>query len=672
MSSRFQLVAGVLLTIAGVSMVRHRSNQALMVAPSLSGFSISAIHDVFEIPTDTDVSIQVYNVYTEQRESQPLFYSWRYSAEPYKVTSITVSGIGHTLEESATIEWAIQGYDEQTAHQKEGRTISHTFTAIGWHNFSLSVTTNAGVLAYAMVDKIMVKYVRREIRDLSELDRTATLDAMVRVYNTPTEEGQKSYGQKYKGIEYFIRMHLYGAADKMCDHWHDDAGIMTHHVGFTIMFEKNMQLVDPSVSIPFWDYTLDAYRYCHENEYFMVGSLGCWRASVIKKSQIFFDDWFGAGSPETPDHAVHRGRWGNTTVLQDAREYSSITNPYGLLRSPWNTDPTAHALRRHSQVLNQNLDPMVSCERWQDCFDSVDLASMNTCLNGATHGPIHILIGGQWFLNSALLENDHMVFQGGLAGDQLLLAKILWRKGYLRCPETCSKDTPAEKCLCSCPMEYRHGATPYEILVDKAEVMHWVVETSRGGIYYNKTEDHYHIMNKTLAEEEVLWNEILLVLCNPGHPGEMYTSAAPYDPTFWLIHPSAERMLSWRRMLDHLSVHTFNQTWGYSHQGDPSDMGQICEWDDVSDFGLPYCYDSTCPGHNAADTTPFMGIVEEGEFPTNEEIYAYVAPWNEELPYMYDTYYWPHCNASGFQMGWQYLPKDISKLNTYLDEVHGR
>lgn len=33
------------------------------------------------------------------------------------------------------------------------------------------------------------------------------------------------------------------------------------------------------------------------------------------------------------------------------------------------------------------------------------------------------------------------------------------------------------------------------------------------------------------------------------HLGEMYTSSAPYDPLFWVIHPTAERFLGWRRIL---------------------------------------------------------------------------------------------------------------------------
>lgn len=39
---------------------------------------------------------------------------------------------------------------------------------------------------------------------------------------------------------------------------------------------------------------------------------------------------------------------------------------------------------------------MVSCEKYEDCFGSTNMSAMNNCLNGRTHGPVHILIGGEW------------------------------------------------------------------------------------------------------------------------------------------------------------------------------------------------------------------------------------------------------------------------------------
>lgn len=46
--------------------------------------------------------------------------------------------------------------------------------------------------------------------------------------------------------------------------------------------------------------------------------------------------------------------------------------------------------------LEQVATNMVSCSIYQSCFVYVTLSAMNTCLNGQTHGPVHILTGGQW------------------------------------------------------------------------------------------------------------------------------------------------------------------------------------------------------------------------------------------------------------------------------------
>ena len=70
------------------------------------------------------------------------------------------------------------------------------------------------------------------------------------MYNLETEEGKKKYGKKYVGIEYLVRKHLYGAASAECDHWHDNAGLMTHHMAFTLELEQSLQSVDASVSAP--------------------------------------------------------------------------------------------------------------------------------------------------------------------------------------------------------------------------------------------------------------------------------------------------------------------------------------------------------------------------------------------------------------------------------------
>ncbi|CAN0486695.1 unnamed protein product, partial [Laminaria digitata] len=39
---------------------------------------------------------------------------------------------------------------------------------------------------------------------------------------------------------------------------------------------------------------------------------------------------------------------------------------------------------------------VVSCQGYQSCFESKTLSKMNNCLNGGTHGPVHIAVGGEW------------------------------------------------------------------------------------------------------------------------------------------------------------------------------------------------------------------------------------------------------------------------------------
>jgi hypothetical protein len=42
-------------------------------------------------------------------------------------------------------------------------------------------------------------------------------------------------------------------------------------------------------------------------------------------------------------------------------------------------------------------------------------------------------------------------------------------------------------------------------------------------------------------EQHALWDEFWGALCSVGIVGDMYTSGSPYDPTFWLIHPTVDR-----------------------------------------------------------------------------------------------------------------------------------
>ena len=73
-------------------------------------------------------------------------------------------------------------------------------------------------------------------------------------------------GSMYRSAAWLVREHLYGAADKSCDHWHDDAGFLNHHVGITWQLEQSLRAVDNSTAAHYWDYTLDT-RHTQQGDY---------------------------------------------------------------------------------------------------------------------------------------------------------------------------------------------------------------------------------------------------------------------------------------------------------------------------------------------------------------------------------------------------------------------
>ncbi len=55
----------------------------------------------------------------------------------------------------------------------------------------------------------------------------------------------------------------------------------------------------------------------------------------------------------------------------------------------------------------------------------------------------------------------------------------------------------------------------------------------------------------------------------------------------------------------------------------------------------------TCPGHYEDDLLEFTNFLNEGESYTNAEMLAFIHPWNDHLPYCYDTYRFDYCREDG-------------------------
>lgn len=56
---------------------------------------------------------------------------------------------------------------------------------------------------------VTVKYVRRELRALTDRDRETFFNAVAVLQRVPSAVGRAVYGEKYYSKDYFNRMHLY-------------------------------------------------------------------------------------------------------------------------------------------------------------------------------------------------------------------------------------------------------------------------------------------------------------------------------------------------------------------------------------------------------------------------------------------------------------------------------
>ena len=477
----------------------------------------------------------------------------------------------------------------------------------------------AGV-SYTLSFTLAVKYVRREIRALTDDDRTKILDALYLMYTVDEVPGKATYGDKFNTAEYYVYKHLNGAGTTDCDHWHDGAGIVTHHMAFTLEVEQTLQAIDPSLAMPYWEYGMDPYMYTNWWE-----------------SPLFDADWFGEANPANDEHIISDGGMWQGISMPDGDDYADwsiaetgslnpFVNGYSMMRSPWNNNPNP-MIGRHNQTYSMSqYYTMPLCSTLQSCFKSTSLAYINDCLNGATHGPVHILIGGAWGEGS-LFDDEEIEF--AQMPDKLLFFKVLWRMGYTRCPETCSL---GEACRCSVPQQYidEYGA---ETLLTNTNIIYALASDLEGA-------------------DDDLYLKVLRAVEDPGIAGEMFSSAAAFDPTFWPLHGAAERLVDLKRIyIAQGDITNFDETWAYVTYNKASGaayLNGVCDWSKVAgsgDLTLPTCtLDVTCDGHNENDVMEFAGFLNADDSYTNIEFYDFMHPWSDDLPYTYDTFDYDYCD----------------------------
>ena len=559
---------------------------------------------------------------------------WDAMAEPFKLQTISLTTLvidGTKVDvNDYSIEWDLGNENVVSGSQTEFQ-----IDEVGVYTCAVTATNSATSTKYTQDFTLAVKYVRREIRTLTDEDREKFFEALYKIYTVDATAGNKMYGARFHTAEYFLWKHLTGAGTADCDHWHDGAGLVNNHVALTLEVEQSLQAVDPSISMPYWEYGMDNYLYKD------------WMSSPV-----FSADWFGEANPRNDLHAINDGgRWTNLAMPDGApykewsmKETGTINpyiNAYGHMRSPWNNNPS-QLMGRHNLTYHRSIFTIPDCMTLQECFMSTGMSDINFCLNGATHGPVHINIGGAWAEGNVFDNGDLDIIRNP---NRLLYFKVLWRMGYTRCPETCEADPTLtseenhEFCKCSVPDEYiqKYGA---KYILEDSDLLAKVAKK----------------FQNVIGDDDPKYETFLRAIEDPGVAGEMFTSAASFDPTFWPLHGAMERLLNLKRIyVSQKEDLVFDETYGWPEYN-PSDPAAYlygsCDWsgvNGVSDLTLPACEKGTiCEGHNAGDTINFGDFQGKGEKYTNAEFMSFIHPWNDDLPYTYDTFDFDYCADAGY------------------------
>jgi hypothetical protein len=659
-SNRFVLI------LAGVAAVASVANFAAQRQPQDTMSKAGASATTMQVRSTQTMHFSVETEYGETKYGT--MHPWidnKPVVEPYRQTTLKASGPAMTGDES--LRWVIEGVDEVTYGSQAVFSLSET----GTYSVTLSkIDGSTGAVKSTYSTEIFCLYVKRELRQMTFEDRENFLNAAATLWKVPTDDGRKTYGSQYTGMDTFVGVHAKrSTGDVMCDHWHEGSGFITHHLALSLSFEAALRAVDPRVTTPYWDFSIDGESIAKGGG---AGSGG--PSEVVNTNDFFTGEWFGES--DTESH-VKNSRWAHASVVM-AKTKHAVSNSYGIVRAPWNNSPELELARHMSDVcgLEPANKPIPTCQTHFGVMNLTDLGSFQLQIAGYGHGPLHVNTGGVYgectgkmesFYNRwedelskvvTLDEIDENILRDygvdplwhsddptvetftlkqlvskGFHLEYFHIYRMLWRSQTcakdgkpfaLECPESCDADTPQEECLCQCK-----GVGTDSFDWENLEPCMYASNTSK-------------MMFQSTVPEEIR-KDMVTTICSAGvKEGEQLESASPLDPIFWMIHPILDRLLTAKRLSG-----TSNLPFGGFGSLEPF---QNEDW-------LEYSYyttnDFTCVGHGANDEVleglPLLATMEAAAdingdgVVSNIEFYNAIDPNVPTLDYVFDNYEWNHC-----------------------------
>jgi len=525
---------------------------------------------------------------------------------------------------------------------------------------------------------LISKYVKREIRTMNADDRDRFLDAAYKIWEYTTDEGRALYGDKFTGIHTYVKEHATASEDIMCDQFHEGSGFLTHHLALSNSFEAALRAVDPSVTLPYWDFSIDGQ---------IIEDAGKNPSYLLEFSPIFTDTWFGAVDKD--DH-IKNSRWAHIAMPGLGRDDPSTTphNSYGYFRSYWNNNNDPEVVRHMFDVCGQeDLQKTIpSCKTHYAVMNTTRLGQFQSLSPADGHGPLHVQSGGvfggcteayqkfneKWstYLDTDVTEAEMIkggytktqftnkwgatgqrrtMFNKAIMGEYFHIYRGLWRShmcaldgsaALLECPESCDSSKSFEECQCSVN-KLKTGETDWK------NMYHCLLNSEENRGYFS-----------AVMSEDFLQEVTHMISTSSVKEGEMLHSGSPADIMFWIIHPVIERLLAAKRVDTTSKMGTTPYVkWSKTVDEDSSNWLSYSYYNLAAGANKYHPEEYTCGGHAATDFAlpdklPFTASMlasadtnHDGRV-TNWEFYVGLDPNNVYgLDYVWDNFKWDHCDG---------------------------
>jgi Common central domain of tyrosinase len=423
-----------------------------------------------------------------------------------------------------------------------------------------------------------------------------------------------------------------------------------------LIFEKSMQTVDPSVTMPYWDYTIER-----------ATNISVWESPLFTEStfgnlSLPKDTTFGWSykNDSMDDGKIFNGRWKDLQTTSNTK-FTSLNYGYGLMRAPWNMNPS-YSLTRFTSTSKD----LPSCQSHYSMLSNAKLSNFLNNMPYSPHGATHIAIGGVYGCDAmdSLREQGYindLEGQVDLCKNWIFYMKELYRMNVItpksgcssvdengewsvdyddqNCGYNCNPDNENELMNCLKGGGSKPASTPITNIIN-------CVTGDMDESLLNSNDDCVPDIDEMPDEGWVAWKDFICT--GDGYKvfgGDHLESASPADPSFWPIHPTLERLLQVKYMAG-----------GFDTNDWPTDpvSSYVCGHHECFDitYGGYGAWDSCCYGHYQDDQYMdfSVGLKSAHTGPTNREIFDGTDPTSTEytMNYIYDSFTWDHCLNDGY------------------------